>query len=595
MRFFYSLFLVIALFSLFRSIEAADQVRIGKKVEDFKLHDFRGAEHDSANWKQKKFIVVAFLGTECPLAKMYGPRLAELAAQYDAKDVAFFAIDSNQQDTLVEMSQYARVSKIDFPFLKDPSNVVADAFGAVRTPEVFVIDQKHLIRYHGRIDDQFGIGFSRNEPKRQDLAIALDELLSGKEITTPTTPVTGCHIGRVHRGTPRGEITYAKDIAPIIQEHCVGCHRPGEIGPFSLTSHEDVASWSSTIREVVQEQRMPPWHAESDVGRFVNDRRLTERQKKLLYDWIDNGMPAGNAADLPKSRQFVDGWQIPKPDLVLGMDEPYAVPAKGTVEYQYFHIKADFDEDKWIIASEARPGNRAVVHHIILFCVPPSFEGRPEEASLEYSLASFAPGVPAWQAPAGMARKIPKGSKLFIQVHYTPNGVATTDLSRIGVVFVDPKKIHKELLTDAVINPQLEIPPETDNVLVKANYTFPKDMQLVSLLPHMHLRGKAFRIESLDPAGERKLLLEVPKYDFNWQNNYVFVKPLLMRKGTKLLCSAWYDNTAKNPANPDPTQTVHWGDQTWEEMLVMQFESVLADQDLQRELPGDKPPAGGGK
>ena len=187
---------------------------------------------------------------------------------------------------------------------------------------------------------------------------------------------------------------------------------------------------------------MPPWHADSDAGKFVNDRRLTDREKKLLYDWIDNGMPAGNSADLPESRKFAEGWQIPKPDLVLEMDEPYSVPAKGTVEYQYFPIKATIDEDKWIVASEARPGNREVVHHIILFYVPPGFERRPEEASLKHSLASFAPGVPAWQAPSGMARRIPKGSKLFIQVHYTPNGVATTDLSRIGLVFTDPQKIQ---------------------------------------------------------------------------------------------------------------------------------------------------------
>ncbi len=585
MRYFFPTMAFIIILSSVSVNSAAEPTRIGKKIDDFKLHDFRGAEHLSADWKQSRFVVVTFLGTECPLAKMYGPRLAELAAQYEPKKVTFVAIDANQQDTLVEMAQFARISKIEFPFLKDPANAVADLFGAARTPEAFVIDQQQIIRYHGRIDDQYGIGYSRNEPKRQDLAIALDELLSGKDVTAPLMPSVGCHIGRTHRGTPHGDITYAKDIAPLIQNHCVDCHRAGEIGPFALTSHEDVVNWSSTIREVVQEQRMPPWHAESDAGKFANDRRLSDREKKQLFDWIDNGMPAGNTADLPEPHQFVEGWQIPKPDLVLEMDESYSVPAKGTVEYQYFQIKADFNEDKWLVASEARPGNRAVVHHLILFYVPPGFERRVEEASLKNSVASFAPGVPAWQARSGMARRIPAGSKLYLQAHYTPNGVATTDRSRIGLVFVDPKTVDKELLTDAVVNFRLRIPPNTDNVLVKADYQFHRDMRLVSLLPHMHLRGKAFRIESVTPTGDRALLLDVPRYDFNWQNNYVFTTPLLMPEGTKLLCSAWYNNTDKNPANPDPTKTVGWGDQTWEEMLVMQFESVLEDQDLRRGLP----------
>jgi len=387
---------------------AAEATSIGRQVKDFILHDYRGAEQDSADWQQQ-FVVVAFLGTECPLAKLYGPRLANLASQYEPKNVGFVAIDSNRQDTLAEMAQYARVSKIEFPFLKDPANTVADLFGAVRTPEVFVLDRQHTIRYRGRVDDQFGIGFSRNEPKRHDLTIALDELLSGKDVTTPETPAAGCQIGRVHRGTPHGDITYAKDIAPVVQEHCVVCHRAGEIGPFALTSYDDVASWSATIREVVQDQRMPPWHADSDAGKFVNDRRLSDRDRQRLFNWIENGMPAGDAADLPEPRTFVDGWQISKPDTVLEMAQAYAVPAKGTVEYQYFPIDASFDEDKWVVASEIRPGNRAVTHHMVLFYIPPGNERPIQEGVLRNAIATFGPGFPAWQARPGMARRIPAG------------------------------------------------------------------------------------------------------------------------------------------------------------------------------------------
>ena len=585
---FLSLTLVVTL-TCVGVISAAEKTQIGQKVPPFKLRDFRGAEHDSTNWNQNELIVVAFLGTECPLAKLYGPRLAELATKYESKKVAFVAINANQQDTLVEMAQYARVAKMNFPFLKDPSNIVADAFGAVRTPEVFVLDGQFTIRYRGRIDDQFGIGYSRNEPKQRDLANALDELLSGKPVTTSETHSVGCHIGRVNRGKPRGEITYTRDIASIVQDHCIVCHRAGEFGPFAMSSYEDVVNWSATIREAVEQQRMPPWHADSDAGAFENDRRLTDAEKKRLFDWIDNGMPAGDPKDLPQPRTFVEGWQISKPDLVLEMGEPFTVPAEGTVEYQYFQIDAKFDEDKWIVASEARPGNPAVVHHLILFYVPPGFERPVQEASLMNSIATFAPGLPAWQATPGTARRIPAGSKLYLQAHYTPNGAQATDRSKMGFVFTDAKKVTKQLLTQAAVNMRLQIPPRESNVLMKADYVFRRDMQLVSLLPHMHLRGKAFRIESVSPDGETKLLLNVPKYDFNWQNNYVFKQPIMIREGTKLVCSAWYDNSEKNPFNPDPTQKVGWGDQTWEEMLVAQLEVVIDDQDLRLGLPAIGP------
>lgn len=571
----------------------AEKSQIGQKVGAFKLHDCRGAEMDSTTFQQNALTVVAFLGTECPLARLYGPRLAELSKEFESKKVGFIAIDSNEQDTMAEMQQYARASQIEFPFLKDPSNQVADAFGAMRTPQVFVLDQQMTIRYQGRIDDQYGIGFSRKEPTSKELKSAIDEMLSGKDVSTAFTPTIGCHIGRVNRGKPHGDVTYTKDIAGLFQEHCVACHRTGEVGPFALSSYEDAVNWSSTIKEVVEEKRMPPWHAETEIGTFKNDRRLTDEDQKKLFTWIENGMPQGNPADLPAPPHFAEGWQIPKPDVVYAMEKPYSVPATGTVEYQYFPINAEINEDKWIVAAEARPGNRAVVHHLILYFVPPGFQRRAEEASLKNSLAVFAPGMPAWQAPPGMARKIPAGSKLFIQAHYTPNGAATTDLSSAGLVFVDAKDVRQQLMTDAVINFRLRIPPKQDNVMFKAEYTLPRDTQLVSLFPHMHLRGKAFRIESVDKAGTSRTLLNVPRYDFNWQNTYVFGDQLVLPEGTKLICSAWYDNSEKNPANPDPSQTVGWGDQTWEEMFVAQFESVAANQDFQLGLPKITPAGDG--
>ncbi|MES1262076.1 MAG: thioredoxin family protein, partial [Acidobacteriota bacterium] len=499
------------------SAVAEEKSPIGQKIESFKLQDYLGTAHELGEWSDRDVLVVAFLGTECPLAKMYGPRLAELAREYGAKGVGFIGIDANQQDSLTEMAQYARVHKIEFPFLKDPANAVADQFGAVRTPEVFVLDKQRIVRYRGRIDDQFGIGFTRAEPQRRDLAIAIDEVLAGKDVSKAESAAVGCHIGRANRRSPKGEITYAKDIAPLMQKHCVQCHRAGEIGPFTLTSHEDVVNWSSTIREVIEEKRMPPWHTEAAPGKFLNDRRISAADQKLLFDWMDNGMPAGNPADLPPPAKYSEGWQIRQPDLIAEMPQPYTIPAKGTVEYQYFPLDFTFDEDKWVVAAEARPGNPSVVHHLILLFVPPGGRQRPQESVLLNSLAIFAPGMPAWQARPGTAKKIPAGSKLYFQAHYTPNGTETTDLSRAGLVFADESQIEKKVMSGAVVNQRFRIPPGDSNYSVEGNFRFGREMQIVSLFPHMHLRGKAFRIEAISPEGQNELLLDVPRYDFNWQ------------------------------------------------------------------------------
>lgn len=560
------------------TIAASDEppkLVLGRKIESFQLTDFRGAKHSLADWSRKDVLVVAFLGTECPLAKLYGARLGELSREFATRSVSFVGIDANEQDTLAEMAHYARGAKFEFPFLKDPANVVANQFEAVRTPEVFVLDKRRVIRYHGRIDDQFGIGYSRLTPQRRDLAIAIDELLAGKSVSTPLTKSLGCHIGRVNRQTPHGDVTYAKQVAPILQKHCVACHRAGEVAPFSLTSYADAANWSATIREVVQQGRMPPWHAAGKPGTFVNDRRMSDVDRQLLFDWIDHGLPEGNPKDLPEQRTFTNGWQMRQPDLVLRMPKPYNVPATGAVEYQYFQLTETFTEDKWVVASEARPGNRAVVHHLILLYMPPGARYSPSEAALRNSIAGFAPGLTAWQAPAGAARKIPAGSKLYFQVHYTPNGTATTDISQAGLIFTDSKTVQRQLLTGAVVNPRLRLGPHSENVRVEASHTFQRDVKLVSLLPHMHLRGKAFHIDLVEPDGSKRSLLDVPRYDFNWQNAYIFPEPLPVRAGSRLHCVATYDNSSRNPANPDPSKTVGWGDQTWEEMFVAQYEILI--------------------
>ncbi|MFO0946223.1 MAG: redoxin domain-containing protein [Planctomycetota bacterium] len=565
---------------------------LGQRVADFSLQDARGKSHSLSELSDKPVVVIAFLGTECPLAKLYAPRLAAMAKDYESKGVAFLALDSNVQDSVTEILHFERTHKVNFPILKDLGNVVADQWGAERTPEVFVLDKDRVVRYRGRIDDQFGFdalgrAYQRSEPTKQELTGAIDALLSSKPVAEPETKVAGCLIGRVRKPNPKSEVTFTKDIAPILNQHCVACHRPGQIGPFTLTSYSEAAGWAEMIKEVVSERRMPPWHADPKFGHFVNDARLPEKDVALITRWVDNGAPEGDPKQLPPSPSFPDGWMIPQPDQVIYMsDKPYTVPAKGTVEYQRFVVDPGWTEDKWIKAIEPRPGNLAVVHHIIVYVRPPSGPKTGPAGRLQADwLGAFAPGLRQEVLPDELARYVPAGSKFIIELHYTPNGTEQEDLSYVGFKFADPKKVKKELVVKNAGNFTFKIPPHAKDYQVESKYKFNADSMLHSLSPHMHLRGKSFRYDAVYPDGKTQTLLWVPKYDFGWQTTYQLKEPVFMPKGSSLHCVAWFDNSEDNLANPDPSSEVTWGEQTWEEMMFGWFEMMLADQDLTKPQP----------
>ena len=561
-------------------LSAADEAAkspVGTAIQPLELPDYLGTTHKLPD---NKLTVIAFIGVECPVARQYGERLAQLAAKYEKQGVAFLAIDSNQQDSLAEIAHFARESKIAFPVLKDAGNIVADQLGAQRTPEVFVIDAARKVRYWGRIDDQFGVGYARPRALTHFLAKALGELLAGSDVSQPEQPPVGCFIGRVSRAKPAGEIVYTKHVAKVLHQQCVRCHRPGEVAPFSLEKYEDVSAWSASIREVIADGRMPPWHANPEHGKFFNDARLLEADKKLVLQWIDNGCPQGNPADLPALPSFTAGWQIPKPDVVYAMPQAYEVPAKGTVEYQYFTIDPGWTEDKWIKAAEARPGNRAVTHHLILFFHPPGKEEWEPIEPLFNSIVGFAPGLPPAIYPEGTYRRIPAGSKLIIQAHYTPNGTSQSDRSEVGLVLADLKEVKREMTVGAALNYQFLIPPGAKDHPLAAKFKFEQDTLLYALTPHMHLRGKSFRFTAHYPDGRDEVLLDVPRYDFNWQNSYGLSEPKLLPSGTEILCDATFDNSTENLSNPNPSAPVLWGDQTWQEMMVGTWGMALAEQDF---------------
>jgi mono/diheme cytochrome c family protein len=354
-------------------------------------------------------------------------------------------------------------------------------------------------------------------------------------------------------------VTFTKDVAPIFNKNCVGCHRAGEIAPMSLMSYKEARPWARSIKEKVAGRVMPPWHADPQYGEFSNDRRLSQQDIDTITAWVDGGAKEGNPKDLPPQPQFVEGWNIGKPDAIFYLPQEYSVPATGVVDYKYFSVPTNFKEDMWVQAAEIRPGSRAVVHHIIVFV-----QNGKEPQRL---LVGYAPGEQPAVISKGLARKIPAGSNLIFQVHYTPNGVEAKDRSYVGVIFAKEPP-QRELLTRPVMNGKFAIPPGDPNYQVDSTYTFTEDAHIHSLMPHMHLRGKDFQYRITYPDGTSKIILSVPRYDFAWQSYYMLKVPVPAPKGARLDCVAHFDNSEKNKFNPDPKKEVRWGDQTWEEMMI---------------------------
>lgn len=533
---------------------------------------FRLAQAASESAGQQ-LTVVSFLGTECPMARIYGPRLNQMAKDFQSADVRFVAIDSNRQDSFGDLQQFVNDFGITFDVIHDKQNKIADRFEATRTPEVFLLNSKLDVLYHGRIDDQYEPGINRAAPKRADLKIAITEALAGQPVTLPRTTALGCFIGKVpeSKSTPivDNDITYTQHVVPVLQQHCIECHREGEIGPFAMDSYGSVAGWADTMLETIDNGRMPPWHADPAHGNFANARHMSAQDRRIIHDWIAGGLQKGDDSDLPEPVEWVNDWQLERePDQVVIMrDRPFTVPADGVVEYQYFVADPGFEEDKWIRAAQVVPGNRSVVHHAIVFVRPPD-GARMRGVGW---LGAYVPGQRLVPMPPGRARKIPAGSKLVFQMHYTPNGRVQEDRSQVGLLFANEKDVTDEVLTVIGINQEFEIPPGAAQHPVQAKVDgLPAQGELLAATPHMHYRGKAFKLFATED--DSQLMLNVPNYDFNWQHTYVLEEPVPLQNLTTLRFEAVFDNSSGNPFNPDPAEWVTWGDQTWEEMAIAFFE-----------------------
>lgn len=553
---------------------AANASPVGRRVPPLVLEDATGKLVGFSDFREKNFVAITFINCECPLSNQYLPVLNELQAKYAEKGLQLIAINSHAGNSKEKIATHAKEFGITFPVLCDPRQVAADVLGAQRTCETFLLDPQRYVRYHGRIDDRYQYTAKRDRPTRDDLTAALDELLEEKPVTVAETAVEGCLISRSRRAGKPGEITYAKQVSRIFREKCEVCHHPNTAAPFSLQTHEDTANWSAMIKEVVQQRRMPPWHADPRYGDFKEERRLSQEEIDTVVAWVNDGAPAGDVKDLPPAQTFPDGWKIGEPDVVFELPVEVPIKATGTIPYLYFKTPTNFKEDMWIQAAEARPGNRAAVHHILLFYEEPG--KRPDLA--KNWIDGAAPGNTPLQLPEGTGRRIPAGANLVWQMHYTSTGKPEVDRSQFAFKFC--KEIPKfEAKVDGIANQRFAIPPGDSNYRINSSRTFDKDVLVYSFSPHMHMRGKDFEYRAIFPDGRNEIICSIPQYDFNWQAAYRLKKPLLLPKGTRIECAAYFDNSKWNPANPDPTKTVRWGDQTWEEMMIGYIDCVALEPD----------------
>ena len=531
--------------------------------------------------------MVCFIGTECPLAKLYSGRLGTLSEKFS--NVHFVAVASNQQDSIADLRDFQERFKVSIPIVKDVDNVVADQFTAERTPEVFLVDEELKILYRGRIDDQYQPGIAKANATRQDLLIAITERLSNEKISVSTTEVDGCLIGRIKKNNNQSAINFSNQISRILQNHCMECHRQGELAPMKLSSFDEVVGWSDMILEVIDEQRMPPWHADPAHGEFKNERRMTSAEKQMIRDWVAAGAPEGNPAELPKLKDYgvASEWRLPRqPDCIIDMSkDALEVPSQGVMDYHYFVADPGFEKDTWVTAAEIIPGDRGVVHHSICFVRP------PDGADMRTGgwLAAYVPGQKPPTYDPRQGRLIPAGSKLVFQQHYTTNGRATEDITRIGLVLGNEKKIERQLLTIIAVDQSFVIKPGDANANIFVKFKqLPKVGEFLGISPHMHFRGKSFTLNAkFSPSIEidrDPTLLRVPNYDFNWQHIYELKDPIPLQDIDSLDFDITFDNSGANPANPNPNDTVMWGDQTHEEMAVaFAFVSVPRTQQKQKE------------
>ena len=556
------------------SIALMPAAGLAMKVDNFVLLDQTGKAHE-LYYGDHDAIVLMIQGNGCPIVRNALSDYKTLRDEFADTNVRFLMLNSNLQDERANIAAEAAEWDIDVPILDDRTQLIGESLNLIRTGEVLIIDpKKRQLVYRGPLDDRQDYERQRNAAKHRFVHDALRDMLAGKPVAVAKRDAIGCLINFTERNKDHAAISYSDTIAPILKEKCAVCHRPGGIGPWAMNSYNLVRGFAPMMREVLRTKRMPPWHADPHIGQWEDDRSLSIEETQTLVHWIEAGAPRGKGADPLKAVvAAANEWPLGPPDLIL-TTEPFKVPASGEVDYQFPVIENPLDKGVWVSAATVIPGDRNVVHHVLVGAADgprdPNQQGRGGESVFDNYIIGYAPGNESAHMPEGTGVFIPKGADFLLQTHYTPYGKATVDSTRIGLYFAKETPANF-LRHQVVLDPTISIPPGAKEHEEVAYHEFDKDALLHFVVPHAHYRGRASSFELIYPDGNTEVLLSVPNYDFNWQRTYDFVEPKLMPAGSRLVHRTVYDNSERNPGNPDPERTVPWGLQSWDEMLYGAF------------------------
>ncbi len=574
-----------------RAGDSPSTARLGKKIANVTLTDAAGKPFSLYDLADRKAVVILFLSFDCPVSAGYSQPLAALAETYQKRGVAFVGVCPSDDDAAT-VARSAREHQIPFPVFKDTAFRATDALEAEITPSAFVLDGQFVLRYRGRIDDEYYARLKKKEKiTRFDLKEALEDVLSGKAVRQAATKPIGCPIVRGTANRPAaGKVTFYRDVLPILQDHCQSCHRPGEAGPFALMTYRNAVNWADDLKTFTQNRQMPPWKP-SDGPEFRDARKLSEREIATLAAWVDGGTAAGDPKDAPPPRQFPQGWQLGQPDLVLTVPEEFELGPTGRDVFRCFVLPTNLTEDRYVTAVEFRPGNPRVVHHSLNF-IDTTGQGRKLEQKEKdrskkddekdrgpgYSVAmgvGFRPsgGIGGW-APGQVTRRLPpdtgyflpKGADVVLQVHYHRNGRTEKSQPSIGLYFA-PKPLAKRFQSIVVPGRFFFIPAGNADFTVKGSVWVEDDCTIHSVMPHLHMLGKKVKVTITPPDGMPQTLVDITDWDYNWQETYFFRRPIAVKAGTRFDIEAHYDNSARNPRNPNnPPRLVRFGEQTTDEM-----------------------------
>ncbi|MDJ0974722.1 MAG: redoxin domain-containing protein [Planctomycetota bacterium] len=564
-------------------VRDASAAGVGRLIEVTTVTDVDGTKHDVRALAEKGGVVFVMTSTTCPLSRKYAPAIGRLATLWQPLGYRFVLVDVQGGDTAEAFRDFAEAYELKGLLVHDPKRVLASALGASTTTEAFVLDKGRTLVYRGAVDDQYGIGTAKDAPTRRFLHDALEALHQGKAPAVRATSSPGCALEVA--ATPKRETTatWHGSVSRIVQRHCVECHREGGIAPFALETPAQVEAQAGMIQWVVEEGVMPPWFAaapaDGEATPWANDRRMPNAEKRTLLEWLGSKRPVGDPKDAPVAPTWPATWSIGTPDAIIPLPRDVKVKAEGTMPYVNLRVKTDFPEDRWVRAWEVIPSARDVVHHVLVFVESRGanlLAGRRTSREEQGFFAAFVPGNGSAVYPDGFAKRLPKGATLYFQLHYTPNGKATVDRTRLGLRFASEVP-EREVRTIGIANVRIRIPAGAPAHEERATLPVLFDAGVMAFMPHMHYRGKAFRYELVDGEDQRTTLLDVPRYDFNWQLAYRLKEPLEIPAGSRIDVRAVYDNSKGNPANPDPTKPVRWGLQSEDEMLIGYIEYYLKD------------------